>query len=333
MNSRGAANENRRPETGNRRPGAGDRKAEKDIRMPGPGLRKKKRNIRIICKFLNSCTSLCLIGSFFWCSCTERTTPGLGYSGEPMLVVFGEISDVRMAHRVSLSRSAPYFSQEQAEMVSGATVSLSDGTDSMILEELQDEPGVYVTDATFAAELGKTYQLDIHDVDIDEDGLAEAYAAETVMRETMKIDAVAVGYNQDRERWEVGVMAKDPAETEDFYLFKLYKNSILYTDTIGEYQVFSDETFNGSYLQGSVVQYFDQDQGEIVRSGDRITLQVSGITEEYYDFITALKMETGDKYPVFSGPSSNLPGNISNGALGFFAVISTSAGSVIYGGD
>ncbi|WP_423129511.1 DUF4249 domain-containing protein [Gaoshiqia sp. Z1-71] len=271
-----------------------------------------------------------IITILFFQSCTERVDIDLEQAGESRLVVFGEITSDVKAHAVYLTKSMPYFYNEETPVVSGAIVHLSDGTTNTQLVEDPANPGVYLTPDSYAGVPGRTYRLSIEQVDINEDGTLESYAAETWMKNVTQVDAVGVTYNSRWDGWEVELYADEPGETEDYYLFKVYKNGVLYTDTISNYWTADDRFFNGNRIDGAMVQYFDEEKDELVEPGDVIMLEVAGITKEYYDFINALQQEINGKVPIFSGPSANVKGNISNGALGFFAVMSVSRGSCVY---
>ena len=250
-----------------------------------------------------------------------------------MLVVFGEITDEVKAHAIYLSRSVSYFYNEATPVVSGAIVSLSDGTTTVSLSEDPEDPGTYLTPDDYAGIPGNTYKLTIENVDINNDGIYETYTAETGMKNTIPVEQVLVVYNSSWEGWEVGLFAKDPGETTNFYLYKVYRNGVLYTDSISDYRTSKDEFYNGNRIEGATVQYFDEEKGDTLLSGDKITLEVAGITEDYYDFINQVQDEINDKIPLFSGPSANIEGNISNGALGFFSVMAISRGSCTYHGE
>lgn len=266
-------------------------------------------------------------------SCTERVEFELEDAGEPQLVVFAEITDDEMAHELTLSKSAPYFSNQSPEMVSNAIVKIDDGVDRIHLEEDETRPGVYLTPKDYFGVVGRHYRLDISNVDVNNDGKLETYWAETEMKPTVPVEGVAVAYNETWDGWEVGIFTQDDPDREDFYLFKVYKNGVLSTDSIHEYWITDDRFFNGNEINGPVVQYFDKDEGEIVEKGDTIMLEMAGITDEYYHFLLALDIETSEKIPLFSGPSANLKGNISNGALGFFAVMEVDRNSTVYNGE
>ena len=266
-------------------------------------------------------------------SCTERVDIDLEEAGEARLIVFGELTNEPKVHEIRLSRSAAYFSNQAPSMILNAQVMLDDGEEAILLTEDEQRPGVYLTPATYHGVVGRQYRLDISNVDANEDGEMETYWAKTEMKPYSEVEGVAVVYNSDWEGWEVGVFGQDNPDVEDYYLFKVYKNGELYTDSLHNYWVIEDRFFNGSAINGPIVQYFDEEKGELVEKGDTITLEMAAITEEYYTFINGAKLETNEKIPLFSGPSANLKGNISDGALGFFAAYGLSRGSTIYQGE
>lgn len=266
-------------------------------------------------------------------ACTEIVDVDLEEAGDSKLVVFAEITDEPMQHAVNLSLSTSYFYNEETPTVSGATVTINDGFDTITLTEDLSNPGTYLTPEDYAGVIGRTYNLLIENVDADNDGVNEIYTAETKMMSTPPVNNVEVEYNSSWEGWEVKIDTYDPAETADFYLFKVYKNDVLYSDTISNYWTTDDRFFNGSLIENTRVQYFNEDRDEIVNDGDKVTLEMAGITEDYFNFINEVIEEVSDKIPMFSGPAANVNGNISNGALGFFAVIKTEQNSCIYNGE
>ena len=115
-------------------------------------------------------------------SCTERVELSLEESGEPHLVVFAEITNDKKAHELKLGVSAPYFYNKQEQTVSGAMVTISDGIRTTGLTEDKNRPGIYLTPANYAGKTGRTYKLNISNVDINNDGVPEDYSAETEMK-------------------------------------------------------------------------------------------------------------------------------------------------------
>ena len=266
-------------------------------------------------------------------SCTDKEIINLKNTDDIKLVVFGEFSNEEKIQKVFLSTTSAYFSQTSAPVVSGAKLTVGYGPNKVELVENEKEPGTYQTPDVFRTVPNRTYKLTITQVDINGDGIFETYEAESHTKNVATIDGVLVKYNDTWKSWDVGVFFTEPVESEDYYLFKLYKNNILYTDTISEYKIYSDKTINGKEVSGMAVHSFEKDKGEIVYDGDKITLGTFSITKNYYDFINGLKQETGNRVPLFSGPPANLKGNISNGALGFFATTTATFNTLSYYGQ
>lgn len=276
-----------------------------------------------------------LIGVVLLTSCTERVDFDLKATGYPKLVVFGEITSDAKQHEIHLGKSAPYFYNQPMETVSGAIVSIEDldAASKIILKEISNRPGVYRTPSRYFGIVGHQYQLNISNVDVNNDGVMETYSAKTTMMPSPPINGILVVYNPQWKGWEVKIYSKDNPDTKDYYLFKVHKNGVLYTDSISDYWITDDRFFNGNDINGPTVQFFDEEQGDTISNGDTITLEMDGITQDYYDFIGGVQTEISEKVPLFSGPSANVKGNISNGALGFFAVMEVQRDSYIYKGE
>ena len=271
--------------------------------------------------------AICFI---FFIACTDKEIIDLKNTDDVKLVVFGEFTNEEKIQKVFLSTTSAYFSQAPAPVVSGAKLLVSDGFSEIELVENIIEPGTYQTPVIFKTVANRTYKLTIEQIDINKDGVFESYEAESHTRDVAFIDGVIIKYSDEWKCWDVGIFFTDPEESEDYYLFKLYKNNVLHTDTITEYKIFSDRTINGKEVSGIAVHSFDMDRGEFIYKGDMITLGTFSITRNYYDFINGLKQETSDRIPLFSSPPANLKGNISNGALGFFATATVTFNTLSY---
>ncbi len=265
--------------------------------------------------------------SFLALSCTERIDIQLD-SSYARLVVDGSITTDTMAHTVLLTNSSGYFYNQPSPTVSGASVSITDGTLTYILEE--DAPGQYHTAPFVHGVPGHTYTLNIK--------LAEAigghtdYAATSTLNPVNPLDSVSLLFHPDWSQegiWEVKCYVQEPP-TVDFYRFMILKNQKLLTDTLNEWFVTDDKFFNGNYTNGATVAYLRQgspDEG--LRQGDKVTVEVNSIGEAYYNFVTDAQAELRGSNPLFSGPPANVKGNISNGAIGFFAAYSATRSSAM----
>lgn len=266
--------------------------------------------------------------------CTERIEVEVD-SSYTRLVVEGYLSTDTTQHLVRLTRSGDYFYNKPAQPVSGAIVSISDGDNFAVLTESIKNPGSYLTDPSYYGVPGKIYTLNISQVDIDNNGEAEEYTASSELRPVGSVDSIQLENisGHDFSIYEILVYAWDPP-VKNFYAFRVLRNGNLITDSLREMIVQDDIFFNGNYAYGIPSQFLDQsEKDEIIYPGDTITLEINGITEDYYNFILEAQSEIFYQTPVFSGPPANISSNISNGALGYFTAWSVARRSVIFTGN
>ena len=260
-----------------------------------------------------------LIASF---SCTERIQLELD-SSYTRLVVYGEITDMPGVHQVRLTTTSDYFYNKEIPFVSDAIVEISDGEVNHLLTEKGN--GIYETSEDFTGVPGKTYQLNISDVDINQDGEKEFYRASSYMPELGKMDSISLKYttNSFFSGWEIQVWAWDRPEKRDYYVFKAYLNGRLVTDTLTELVVQNDDLFNGNYTYGITSQFLiDSNADERALPGDTVVFEINGINQEYYNFLVEAQNESFGNNPLFSGPPANITTNLSNDAIGFFTAYS-----------
>ena len=249
-------------------------------------------------------------------SCTERIDIELD-DGFTRLVVEGIITTDTMPHIVKLTTTSSYFFAEAAPAVSDAIVTLSDGETETILTETG--PGVYQTASDYFGIPGRTYRLNISLA--SSIGGYNNYSAESLMNPKLSLDSINSVFHEDWGSdgfYELRCYALDPPST-DFYMFKVYKNGTLLSDSLNKVFITDDRFYNGNYTNGIGVGYLNQSKSnEKVIPGDQLTIESARITEAYYQFVTQLQIQSGYQTPLFSGPPANITGNINNGAIGFF---------------
>ncbi len=257
--------------------------------------------------------------SIIFQSCTEKITIDLD-SSDIRCVIYGEFSSDTMAHKVRVSRSADYFSNKPEEPISGAIVTITDGTNIYPLAESLSEPGSYLTNPDVFGVPGNTYTINVTHVDLLENGSFSSYSATSTMKAVSPLDSIDAVYNQRWDGWEIKVWARDPVETKDFYLFKVNINGVSNADSLSNYIVTDDRFFNGSYTNGITI-YFVEGR-DTIKTGDKITAEICGINEDYYNFINEAIQMSQPQVPIFSGPPANIRTNFSNNAIGYFAAYS-----------
>ena len=258
-----------------------------------------------------------LVSAILFSSCTEKIDIPLQDSFV-RLVVDGAITTDTLPHTIKLPTTTSYYLNQPATAVSGAEVSISDGTVTYPLAE--KAPGIYQTSAGVYGIPGHNYTLTVK--------LAEAigghteYSASDQMGLIYPLDSIGLLMHPDWGRfgvWEVKCYVQDPP-TVDYYRFMLYRNNTLITDSLNKWFAVDDKLFNGNYTNGATVAYLNQgNPQEGLRTGDTIWLETDKISKEYCNFIWQVQEAVRGANPLFSGPPANVKGNISNGGVGFFA--------------
>lgn len=247
-------------------------------------------------------------------SCTERIDIDL-QEEFTKLAVEGYVSPGNQVFGyIRLSKTAGYFSNEPAPLVSGATVAVNDGNDIFLFNEDTDNPGYYLPPGDFQGDAEKTYQLKIN---LAEDIAGETYfeASETMPALSDDIDSIRVVYRSDFEFWAIEFYGYDPPGP-NYYMFHALRNGRLITDSISKVNITDDKLVDDVYINGAYVLVFGRTE---LNPGDHFTLITSSITKAYFDYITELQTEIRPKNPLFSGPPANVSTNLSSGAVGYFA--------------
>lgn len=263
-------------------------------------------------------------------ACTEKVDVKLDDT-YTRLVVDGSIAADTGAYSITLTKSANYFYNEPAQKVVAAFLELTDGDTTYILHETEEgRSGVYSTDSTFSGNIGKTYTLTIVLPEVI--GNTDIYSSSCALRKVTSLDSIKAVFHPDWGKegvWTIKLWAQEPGDENNFYLFNLYRNGKLITDTINKKVISDDAFYNGSYMNGVDAVYLNHaHKWETIFPGDTITLQMSGITKEYFSFIQEVQ-RAGFNIPFFSGPPANVQGNISDGGVGFFAAYASSYATAI----
>ena len=260
------------------------------------------------------------IMAFILQSCTEMMDDFKLKSTYTRCVIFGEISTDTIAHKVRITRSADLFSNKPCEPISGAILTITDNTNVFSLIESTTEPGNYFTDSDVYGVSGKTYTLNVSNVDLLGDGIMKSYTASSELKPVSKIDSINTEYNSRWSFWAVKAWAKDPVETQDYYMFKAYINGVLNADSLLNLVVSEDKLYNGSSTNGiTCYTFFERDT---VKPGYNITLEINGITKDYFNYITEAQTMARPQNPMFSGPPANVRTNFNNDAVGYFSAYS-----------
>ena len=273
--------------------------------------------MKAITTYISKLTFILSIGLLI-ASCTERIDVELDDT-YTRLVVDGQItSDDTGRHVITLTESTSYFYNQPPPPVSNADVHITDNEGNTILLS-EETAGVYHLPEGFSAEAGKTYTLDI-ELAKEIDGKTKYTATST----TPTIgDTVYIGLQHQPDWGEKGYYIVQcyywDLPGANWYMFNIYKNDTLLTDTLNKKQIVDDRFYDGGFTNGIGVGYLDQSKkSEVLRPGDIITFQACSITEGYANFVWEVQDEVSFNTPLFSGPPANVQGNLSGGAMGYF---------------
>jgi hypothetical protein len=259
----------------------------------------------------------------------------------PSLVVDGCVTTDTVAHKVFLKKTADYFSNKAASVVSGATVTLNDGTTTITLAEDPSVKGSYKTPSNYYGVVNRTYTLTITNIDIDGDGVKETYEANCQIASRPLLERISVEKTEifNKDMWAVKVWGKSQANEKNYYMGKLYKNNVCVSDSIQEWGMSNDEFIKDTYLNGITYMYFSSDKkDEILHDNDLIEFEFSGVTEDYKRFVDEAAAEFWGRNPLFGGQPSNIrtnvrlisPSGVSTSPHGYFAAYSIARASVVY---
>lgn len=267
----------------------------------------------------------------FLSSCTEIIDMEFTTDYE-RVVVDATIMNQDTLQYINLSKINLDNSDSIVSPISGADVIINDGTKDIIFTESALRKGLYLSPNDFIGEAGKTYDLKISNTKVKGVDGTDVYLASSTMAAAIKMDSVTSDYIYKPQFGQIGFnlqcWAQEPSE-RNYYLFKAWRNGVIITDTLYEFNQSDDAFYNGTYLSGIECQFLsDYKADEFVVSGDSLSLEIDNIDEGYYDYLNSAQDEDRGSNPLFGGPPANVTSNVSNGAVGVFRVFTVSKLSV-----
>ena len=236
---------------------------------------------------------------------------------------------------VHVSRTLAYFGQDSAETYD-AKVKL----DGKQLEFVHGSGGSYRTDSTFRGIPERSYLLEVW-LDFDKDGEPEYYRAEATVPRMVDLDSITLssisvsGAEYKDPPWLVVVNFQDKPG-RDYYGANMYVNGVKFSFSYSNYYLnqFDANIEDGRYIRFPTYYINDEfnwykDTKMYLQAGDTITIELNNMSESYFNFAKTAKLEVSGSNPLFAGPPANIPGNISNGAVGIFGTYTVSRKSII----
>lgn len=250
-------------------------------------------------------------------SCTEDIVIDVE-EGDPMIGVEASFTDELKQHEAILSYTAEFYNQNDIQMISGATVYVTDGVDTTYYYEDAEQRGHYFTDSV-AGKKNTLYRLCVEIPEID--GTVYQVFAESLIPDNVEsIDSIVVkhfnGMNDtvpstffmDTIEWLYPYFQSLP-DPNIIYMPMVSKNDTLITDSLRMRMMIAQGGFAGYYVNGPEmlqsnkeipIGYFRRSQ---LMDGDRIHADLYSITPEYYYYYYSLLMSTGNN-PMLGAPAN-----------------------------
>ena len=252
-------------------------------------------------------------------ACTEDIVIDVE-EGEPLVGVEASFTDEWKQHEAILSYSANFYNEDEIVMVSGATVYVTDGTDTVYYHEDMEQLGHYFTDLA-AGRKNTLYRLCI---EIPEpDGTKQCLFAESLMPDNVEsIDSLVVkpfnGENDtmpttffmDTIEWVYPYFQSLP-DPSIIYMPQIFVNDSLVTNAFAQNMLIPVGGYAGYYINGPEMQadnkeipiaYFRKSD---LNDGDSIRADMYSIPLDYLYYVYSLMASSG------SNPMMGAPANVS----------------------
>ncbi len=237
---------------------------------------------------------LLLFLAFLFTSCEEVVEVELGES-KPRLVIEASIiwekGTTGTEQTIRLSETTAFYAEEMNYVETATIIITSEAGEQF--EFIHTENGKYIN-TNFNPVLNNSYYLEI------------LYNGQIYTASEKFIPVTTIDYVEQTEDGgfsgkdiEIKAYYTDPAETEDYYLFKFYDGDV-------NLEFYEDEFTNGNQIFG----YFSNDD---IKNNDIIQIEMQGISKNYYEYLFILRSQVGSND---GGPFETMPatvkGNIVN---------------------
>lgn len=239
---------------------------------------------------------LTVIFSVFFFSCEDVVDIEVP-NETPKLVIDASINwekgSLGNQQAINLSLSTPYFSSQNKVPAIGANVQVLNLVDDSIFIFTDNNDGTYTTN-TFLPELNTGYRLDIVYND-------EQYTSVETFKSVASISNVnqTIEGGFDDSLTEINIFFNDPVLEENYYLIMFQQT----TDVIPYFITIKDEFTNGNEM--TIFFEKDDEDGELdaLNPGDEVNVELIGISEQYYNYMSLLLQQTGGQGPFSSTPA------------------------------
>ena len=288
--------------------------------------------------------TLIFFGLLLATACTEDILIDVE-EGQTMIGVEAYFSDELKQHETILSYTADFYSHDEIRMVTGATVYVTDGVDTIVYHEDMEHRGHYLTDLV-AGKRNTLYRLHI-DIPASDDEPIQLTSEGMLADNVDHIDSLVIKpYNSGNDSIPTVIFGDtiewlypyfqslpDPNIT---YMPLIYKNDTLLTDSLTQQMMIPVGGYAGYYINGPEMQAQNKEipiyyfRKSTLREGDRIRAGLQSIPADYLLFIYSVMMSSGSN-PMLGAPA-NVATNIqpSDKAVGWFMTASVTSAETVF---
>lgn len=249
---------------------------------------------------------------FTLAACEKQTSWNLQTERSDKIVVEGMITNESKAHSIRLSFPVENLNDTPLP-VTGATVSLKDNNNTYYLMEQPVNSGIYITSSSFFAVPDEQYTLTISYKN-------NVYTATTLLLPGRTFNPLQYVKNPENDLYHISYIAS-PYNGMHFAIW----NVILDWSGVQGYQNIDPDSCKARMLFYTlptidVGQVFSPAIEKIsFPAGTLITEKRYSITSDHAEYIRAMLSETNWSGGFFDSSHSNIPTNLSEGAIGYFS--------------
>jgi hypothetical protein len=207
--------------------------------------------------------------------------------------------------------------------VSGAAVIIKADNNMIPFFESNEFPGNYFTLAPLAASINYDYLLQIkHDT--------STYRATTYMIPVLNANPPTFIRDSETGLYKINWQASQYNPNEQAMFEALISWEHLLPEGIEDSSAYAKIMYYTLNTIDVSYNIFPQDKEDVFfPAGSIAVVKKYSVTDEYGDYLRALLAETEWQGSLFEDARGNLPGNISNGGLGYFSVCSVITDTII----
>ncbi len=204
---------------------------------------------------------------------------------------------------IKLKTSTPYFDTTTNNIVTGATVKVTNNNSGAEFTFTDQNDGTYTT-SVFIPVVNDTYTLEIV-------YNGENYQASETLKSVSDINRITQSLEGgfDDEVLDVTLFWDDPADEENYYLVRVLEVGDLFPFL----EEISDEFINGNEIDDFFEKDDDADDPtEEFNPGDTVDISLYGISERYHNYMQLLIEQYDSGGDPFSSVAAEIRGNCIN---------------------